>query len=119
MKRRSFSSRALTLSEYAKSIHSLRSRRLAHRLLRVFPAELGERSRAPARVPRLLARGGALERPLHDPLEDRGDAEQVVGQIEVPVVDPRTARASAVCRNVLVFARDGERLELEPGGAAE
>src|SRR3954466_4953419 len=119
MKRRSRCSRALTLSEYAKSISPLRSGRLAHRLLRVFPSELGERTRPPSCVERLLARRRAVERPLHDPLEDRGDAEQVVRQVEVPMIDPRAARAGAVCRNVLVFARDAEGAQVQAGDAAE
>src|SRR4051812_12726798 len=91
----------------------------ARRLERVLPAELGERARAPAGIERLLARGRAVERALHDALQDRGDAKQVVRQIEIPMPDLLAPGARAVCRNVLVFARDAERAQVQAGDAAE
>src|SRR6266700_2502500 len=122
MKRASFACSALTLSEYPKSIcfslvgchprasgdpaafaeKSLDSRlavprnspslifagvtknpcsTFCHRFLRVLPAELRKRPRALPRIGRLSA---------------RRDAEKVVGEIEIPVLDPLAPGALAV-----------------------
>ena len=55
----------------------------------LLPAELGHRPRARSGIARMLARRRAVDHALQDPLQDRGDAEQVVGDVEVPV---RSAR---------------------------
>src|SRR6266705_4297281 len=116
MKRASFPWSDFTLSEYAKSIGPSR---LPHRPLRVLPAQLRERPGAPARVRRLRARRRALQRALHHALQDRGDAKQVVGEIEAPVLDSCAPRAGAVCRNVPPLAGNAERGEVQPRDAAE
>ncbi len=56
---------------------------------------------------------------LHDALQDRGDPEHVVREIEVPVLRHREARSFAVARDVLRFVGNPERAQVEPRNAAK
>src|SRR2546425_375517 len=53
---------------------------------RASPPGLGEGGGAPARLERLGARRRALQSALHHALQDRGDPEQIVGEIEIPML---------------------------------
>src|SRR6188508_3413068 len=70
------------------------------------PAHLGQRPGTGRRLARLRARGGARLDPLGDALQDAGHAEQVVGEVEVPVGHHRlgigAAGALAVAANVFL-----------------
>jgi hypothetical protein len=59
------------------------------------PGQFGHGPRAAAGGHGLLARCGAGLDPLGDALQDGGDAEQVVGQVEVPVGRQRLGRGEA------------------------
>ena len=87
------------------------------------PAHLGQRPGAGGRLARLRARGGAVLDALGDALQDGGHAEQVVGEVEVPVghhrVGVAAAGALAVAAHVLASRRDAERREVEAADAAE
>src|ERR1700735_1676086 len=71
------------------------------------PREFGERPRARARRARLRARGGAVDDAACDALQDRREAEQVVGEVEVPVGQQRVgigaAGALAVAAHVVAL----------------
>src|SRR5512141_1145793 len=88
---------ALTLSEYANSMACLsKNERVAGAVgllsggddfLRVLPGHLRQRQHALAGVGRVRAGSGAVHRTLLDALQNGGDAEHIVGEIEIPVVD--------------------------------
>ncbi len=67
------------------------------------------------------ARRRAVEHALRDSLADRRDAEQVVGEIEVPVRRRHAGPpgALAVILEIGFFGRNSESLEIEPRHAAE
>ena len=70
--------------------------RRSHRLFGVFPPQVRQRAGAPARLQRLRARRRALERSFHHALQDRGDPEEIVGEIEIPMLYLPAAGALAV-----------------------
>src|SRR6478672_7443116 len=91
---------------------------LQHRLDLV-PARLGDAAGAPSRLLGLLARGGAVEKALHDALQDAGEAEHVVGDVVIPMGNAVTPGASAVGGDVLRLAGDAGGGEIGAGEAAE
>src|SRR5687768_15552442 len=69
----------------------------------------------------MRARRGAVDHALEDPLQDRGDAEQVVSEVEVPVTGVYRISSSpfTVAAHILLFAGNAQILEIEAGDAAE
>src|SRR5579862_144573 len=87
------------------------------------PRQFGERTRTGARRTRLRARRRAIDDASGDALQDCREAEQVVGQVEVPVGEQRArvgaARAFAIPADVVAFRRNAERGVVEAADAAE
>src|ERR1035437_4755069 len=120
---------ALTLSVYAKSMACLSSNEGGagaaglfsgcDDFLRVLPGHLGQRLHTLAGIGRVRAGRGAVHRAFHDALQDGGDAEHIIGEVEVPVVDPFAPGAPAVGGDVFPLPRYAQRLEIEPADAAE
>ena len=65
------------------------------------------------------ARGRAIFNATHDALEDAGQAEHVVGHVEVPVRNAGAAGALAISIDVLLLRRDAQRREVHTVHAAE
>ena len=75
--------------------------------------------RALAGIGRVRAGRGAVHRAFHDALQDGGDAEHIVGEVEVPVVDALAPGAPAVGGDVILLRGYPQRREIEPADAAE
>src|SRR5262245_51314974 len=69
----------------------------------------------------MIGCGRAFECALGYSLQDCGDAEQIVGDVEVPVIgiDAGTAAPLAVHSHVFALAWDAERPQIQPRDAAE
>src|SRR4051812_16422261 len=110
-RRRAWSSRVL--AEYSKSMWLSSWGLKGSGPLGEAPGQFRHRPRRLAGGHRLLAGGGAGLHALGDALQDGGDAEHVVGHVEVPVGlqvgDGGQAGAVAVAAHVLVLGRDAER----------
>src|SRR3990172_8083029 len=87
--------------------------------LRVLPGHLRQGQHARAGISRVRAGGGAVHRALLDALQDGGDAEHIVGEVEIPVVDALAPGAPAVGGDVVALRGDPQRREIEPADAAE
>ena len=91
------------------------------------PGQLGHRAGAGRSLAGLRARGGAVDHPARDALQDRADAEQVVGEVVVPVGQQRLdrvdrhARAGArqVAPHVVALGRNAQRGQVAATDAAE
>src|SRR5262245_7379598 len=67
----------------------------------------------------MLARSSSVQRATEDALADRRQAEHVVGDVVVPVLNAGTAGAPAVHRHVLLLCRNAKRMEVEAAEAAK
>src|SRR5262245_17268915 len=96
---------------------------VASAALRLGPAHLGERLSRLAGRTGLRAGSCAVSGTLGDALRDRGQPEQVVREVEVPVGHHRIGVAPtgalAVAAHVLALARNAECGMVEPADAAE
>ena len=83
----------------------------------------GRTPHAARRIARVGARCGAVLHPLGDALQDGGDAEQVVGQVEVPIgrrgVGCCEPGALFVRRHVIAFERSAQNGVVEAADATE
>ena len=86
-------------------------------------AEFGQHARVPASAAGVVGRGDTFGGALVHTLQDRSDAEQVVGHVEVPVghhgASVGAAGALAVAADVVALARDAECSQVQPADAAE
>src|SRR5215467_15298438 len=84
-------------------------------LLDLAPGEFRRGAGLRARLPRMAARGRALQHPLHDALADAGDTEEVVRHAELPHarLDRRTPRAGTVGIDIVRLTRNSQGPELE------
>src|SRR5205807_10476088 len=89
--------------------------------LDLLPAELGHRPRARAGVARVRRRRGAVDHALRDALQDRGDAEQVIGHVEIPVrgIDALAPGSLAIHLHILARGGDAELSEIKSADTAE
>jgi hypothetical protein len=85
---------------------------------RVAPGDLGHRPHLVGHVDGAGVGGGAVAHPPHDALEDRRQAEEVVGEIDVEVGNARQVAALAVARHI-VFQPRQSRLVLMADQAAD
>ena len=69
------------------------------------PAGFGHGPGAFSLLHRVRARRGAVLDPAHDALKYPGQAEHVVGHVEIPILDLPPASASAVLRDILFLVR--------------
>lgn len=67
----------------------------------------------------MLAGGGAVLHPAHDPLQDACDAEHVVGHVEIEMRDAVAAGAPAIGGDVVLFGRDAKSGKIDTGNAPE
>src|ERR1700690_738057 len=129
MKAMSLACMALTLSVYAKSMVCLSSGESDAEtagsisghddILRILPGQLRQGLHARAGVGRVRCGGGAVHRALLDALKDGGDAEHVVGEVKIPVVDALATGAPAVGGDIVALGGDAQRRQIEPADAAE
>src|SRR3982750_4980159 len=87
-------------------------------LLHHRPRHVGQGLGAVAVLGGGLRRGVAVEAALVDALDDGGEAEQREGEVEVEGRHFLAAGPPRIGREVLRFARDAERLEVEAAIAA-
>src|SRR6185295_20023188 len=87
----------------------------------LLPAQLGERHGLARRLLRMLARRRAVEHALGDALADGGDAEQVVGQVELPdlCIDCCPTASPAVGLYVFRFRRNAQFTKGQAGYSPE
>src|SRR5664279_1232370 len=132
MKRSSCACSSFVRGEYSKSMTVFRGEggergRAASALLGEAPAHFGERLGTGRRLSCLLARRRAGLDALGDALQDAGDPEQVVREIEVPVGHHRVgilpfagpAGALAVAAHIALLVGNAEGGMVEPADAAE
>ncbi len=67
----------------------------------------------------MRAGGGAVHRALLDSLQDAGDAEHIVSEVEIPVVDALAPGAFAIGGDIVPLRGYPERPKIEPADAAE
>src|SRR5882672_8173690 len=99
MKRVSRVSKSRTLPEYAKSTGDLLVDSLRHA-----PRDMGDRRGPPARFDSVVAGGVALQGAREHAVQDRGNAEHVEDEIEIPVGDFSAPGATAIGGDVFAFA---------------
>src|SRR5258706_4267446 len=117
MNAETFACSSFVLGEYAKSMGFPLVLRVEHRL-DLPPAFFRDRARAPSRCEGFGARGIALQRAGHHALQDRRQAEHVVGDVVLEMVDAIAARGLAIHRDVFVLGGNFQRREIDAGEAA-
>src|SRR6185436_14265399 len=117
MNAETFACRSFVFGEYAKSMDLPSGPRRQHSL-HLPPALFGDRARAPSRCQRLGARGVALQRARHHALQDRRQAEHVVGDVVLEMVDAVAARGLAIHGDVFALGGNAERREVRAGEPA-
>ena len=92
-------------------------------MLGEFPGHLRQRLDAGSRTDGLRTGGGTRFNALGDALQNGGDAEQVVGHVEIPVglehLRCGQTRALAVQADVFLFRRDTQTGHIEPANTAK
>src|SRR6185437_3974268 len=83
------------------------------------PARFGDAAGAPPGLLRLLARRGAVEKALHDALQDAREAKHVIGDVVIPMGDAVAAGAPAIGGDVGRLVGDAGGGEIGAGEAAE
>src|SRR6266542_5571421 len=115
MKRVTRAARSFTLAECSKSMSSL----LVVHLLRHVPRDTRHQACPATLLEGVRAGRVALQRTRMHAMQDRGDAEHIEDQVELPVRDALAAGAPAIRCDVRGFGRNAERREIATLEAAE
>ena len=63
----------------------------------------------------MLAGGGAVPHPPGDALQDRGDAEEIVGEVDIEAGPWIEAGTRCISFDIALFGRNAERAEVVAG----